>query len=196
MMMNKITPQTKKITTIIFVVFFILFSKYVPYANSIQSNSLGATVFNLYFFILSQTFGIVHEAGHGVCYILHCPEFITALNGTIFQVGFPLGIAYYYKKHSNFMVMWIAMFFVGFTLHYTSWYISTAHEGLFLPAYKSFLGVDGKHDFNYVLNAIGVLKYDGFISKLVKVIANLIMLFSLYKMYILAFVKDNKESKI
>lgn len=137
------------------------------------------------FFISNQTLGMIHEGGHGVCYILPCPGFIMVINGTLFQLLFPLGIAYYYKRKGNFFASYIALFFVGFSLQYTAWYISTAGEGLHLPAAKSFLGVDGYHDFNYLLSTIGLLAYNFLISGLTKLVAYGLMLWAVVKIFLM-----------
>ena len=185
---DEVSPLLKKSIFVIFALFLLLFSHYAPYGNPpVRDPSLMQHIFSLYFFVSNQTFGIVHEGGHGVCYILPCPEFLTVLNGTIFQIMFPLGIAYYYKRKLNYLAMWVGVYFAGFTMHNTAWYISTAHEGAILPADKSFLGVDAYHDFYYILNRLGVLEYDGFISSFVRMIAYLLMIFALWQMYLLAF---------
>jgi len=62
--------------------------------------------------------------------------------------------------------------------------IGSAHEGLYVPASKSFLGVDGYHDFNYILNTFGILSFSGFISFLVKVIAHLVMIYACCKIFL------------
>ncbi|SHO81678.1 hypothetical protein MNB_SV-15-1224 [hydrothermal vent metagenome] len=185
---DTISLSTKRVVFVIFSIFLVLFSKYTPYGN-IQTNDNSTThmIFNLYFFISNQTLGIVHEGGHGICYLLDCPKFFTALNGTIFQLLFPFGVGYYYRQQLNYIGWYIGIFFTGFSLHYTSWYISTAHQGLHIPASKSFLGQDGYHDFNYILNTIGLLNYDNGISILVKLIAYGLMIFAVWKMFILAF---------
>jgi len=185
---NHTSLSTKKVIFLIFAIFLILFPKYTPYGNlQTDDTSIVKMIFSLYFFISNQTLGIVHEGGHGVCYILNCPKFITALNGTIFQILFPFGIGYYYKRLSNYIGWYIGLFFTGFSLHYSAWYISTSHKGLFVPASKSFLGKDGYHDFNYILDTVGLLDYDNSISILVKFIAYGLMIFSVYKMFVLAF---------
>ncbi|MBT8347988.1 MAG: hypothetical protein HKP62_00900, partial [Sulfurovum sp.] len=144
----------KRVTLVIFVLFLLLFPHYAPWEPSYRQNdSLTQQIFTLYFFVANQTLGIVHESGHGVCYIFPCPEFLTMANGTIFQLLFPGLIGYYYYRKGNLFAALIALFFVGFSLQYTAWYLSTAHEGLILPAHKSFLGVDAIHDFNYMLSA-------------------------------------------
>lgn len=185
---GKVSPLAKKSIFVIFALFLLLFSKYAPYGNPpVHDPSLLQNIFNLYFFISNQTFGIVHEGGHGICYILPCPQFLTVLNGTIFQIGFPLGVAYYYRRKLNFLAMWIGIYFAGFTMHNTAWYISTAHEGAILPAHKSFLGVDAYHDFHYLLSALGVLEYDNAIAWIVRLIAYGLMLYSVWRLFLLAF---------
>jgi len=183
-----LSANGKKLVFLFMTIFLLLFPHYAPFGNHvIQEHTLIQKVFNLYFFIANQTLGMIHESGHGICYILHCPEFITAINGTVFQVAFPLGVAYYYLYKNNKFAYFIALFFVGFSLSYTAWYISTAHEGLFIPAYKSFLGVDGKHDFNYILDTMGLLAYDGVISIIIKIGAYMIMVRSVIGIFFEAF---------
>jgi hypothetical protein len=183
-----VTPMAKKALFVIFALVLILFPKYTPYtSNPTQDASLLKDIFNFYFFISNQTFGIVHEGGHGVCYLLHCPKFITALNGTVFQILFPLGIGYYYLRAKNLVAWSVGLFFTGFTMHNTAWYISTAHEGPILPAAKSFLGVDAYHDFYYILDTLGILAYDGAVAMAVRIVAYGLMVWSVWRLYALAF---------
>jgi hypothetical protein len=185
----------KRVTLGLFVLFLLLFPHYAPWEPNYQKgDSLLQMVFTLYFFVANQTLGIVHEGGHGVCYILHCPEFITMANGTIFQLLFPALIGYYYYKKGNRFAVLIALFFVGFSLQYTAWYISTAHEGLVLPAHKSFLGVDAIHDFNYMLSNMGLLAYESVIAGITRFVAYLIMLISVVGMFFDAF-PNNKMKR-
>ncbi len=195
---NESSSQSKKkamrVTLGIFVLFLLLFPHYAPWEPSYQQgDSLIQKIFTLYFFVANQTLGIVHEGGHGVCYLLPCPEFLTMANGTIFQLLFPGLIAYYYYRKGNLFAAMIALFFVGFSLQYTAWYLSTAHEGLILPAHKSFLGVDAIHDFNYMLSAMGLLVYESLIAGLTRFVAYLIMLAAVIGMFFEAFSNDKKK---
>jgi uncharacterized membrane protein (DUF106 family) len=191
---NRSSLLAKRVTLVIFIAFLLLFPHYAPWGDNHQANdSLVEMIFTLYFFVANQTLGIVHESGHGVCYILSCPEFLTMANGTIFQLLFPAVIGYYYYKKENFFAALIALFFVGFSLHYTAWYISSAHEGLILPAHKSFLGVDTIHDFNYMLSTMGILAYESLIAGITRFAAYLIMLVSVVGMFFHAF--PNHERK-
>jgi len=189
------TSAAKKTTAILFLLFLLFFPKFAPWVSlgNTGDNSLLHYLFTLYFFIANQTLGIVHEGGHGICYILPCPELLMVANGTIFQLLFPALIGYYYKKKGNRFAALIALFFVGFSLQYTAWYMSTAHEGLHLPASKSFLGVDALHDFNYLFSYFHVLPYEGFISGLTRLIAYLIMFYATGTMLWRAFVSAEKS---
>lgn len=188
------TKTTKKVVAILVFLSLLMFAKFAPYGSEVMiADSFSKQIFSLYFFIVSQTLGIVHEGGHGICYILHCPEFITALNGTIFQLLFPLGVGYYYKRKGQVFAYLIGLFIFGVSLHYTAWYISTAHEGLFLPASKSFLGVDGLHDFNYILSQLHLLSYNSLISGFIRFIAYLVMFYTSGKMLLLAFFSSDPK---
>jgi len=196
---EKKTPtskNTKKAVAVLIFISLIMFAKLAPYGGSpIIEDTLAKQIFSLYFFIVNQTLGIVHESGHGICYILHLPPFITALNGTIFQLLFPLGIGYYYKRQGQVFAYLIGLFFFGISLHYTAWYISTAHEGLHLPASKSFLGVDALHDFNYILTQLHLLSYNALIAGFIRFIAYMFMFYASGKMILLAFFARVENSK-
>jgi len=187
------TRAAKKTTAILFLLFLLLFPKFSPWVSVANAgdNSLLHHIFTLYFFIANQTLGIVHEGGHGICYILPCPELLMVANGTIFQLLFPALIGYYYKKQGNRFAALIALFFVGFSLQYTAWYMSTAHEGLHLPASKSFLGVDALHDFNYLFSYFHILSYEGFISGMTRLSAYLLMTYAVIAMLLNAFMGNN-----
>jgi hypothetical protein len=186
--------NTKKVIALIFIFSFVFFIKYSPYSGTqIIGDSLGKEIFILYFFIVNQTLGIVHEGGHGVCYILPCPTFLMVINGTIFQLLFPYLVGYYYKRKNQIFPYLIGLFFLGVSLQYTAWYISTAHEGAYVSASKSFLGQEGLHDFHYILSSLHLLEYNHLISILTRIIAYLLMLYSSIKMFGLAFFSFNKK---
>jgi len=187
----KTSSHLKKIIFVIFGIFLLLFPAYSPFgAPQIQAPSLMQYIFNLYFFIANQTLGMIHEAGHGVCYILPCPRFVMVINATVFQVGFPLLIAYFYAKKNNLLGAYIGIYFTGFSLHYTAWYISTSHEGAMVSASKSFLGVDGYHDFHYILSTLGLLPYESLIAAIVKFVAYVLMYYAVFKMFFEAFMEE------
>ena len=186
--------NAKKAVLVVFTLFLLLYIEYKPYSNT-SHHITGITeyLFSTYQFIINQTLGIVHEGGHGVCYILPCPQFLMVIMGTFFQWLFPLGIAYYYKKQDNQMAFYMGLFILGISMDYTAWYMSTAHEGALLPAHKSFLGVDALHDFHYIFSTLGVLAYESLISGVTRTIGYLLMIGSVIGMFFEAFSsKGNK----
>ena len=182
------TTNAKKAVLVLFTLFLNLYIEYKPYSTTPhQITSASEYLFAIYHFIINQTLGIVHEGGHGVCYILPCPKFVMVAMGTIFQWLFPLGIAYYYKRKGNMTAFLIGLFILGISMDHTAFYMSTAHEGPILPAYKSFLGVDAMHDFHYIFTSLGVLAYESWISGVTKAIAYLLMIGSVVVMFFEAF---------
>jgi len=183
------------VVLVFFTLFLLLYIEYKPYSNtSHHITGIAEYLFSIYQFIINQTLGIVHEGGHGVCYILPCPQFIMVINGTVFQWLFPLGIGYYYKRKGNQIAFYMGLFILGISMDYTAWYMSTAHEGLYLPAHKSFLGVDALHDFNYIFTALGVMAYESLISGMTRTIGYFLMVGSLIGMFFEAFAsKRNKR---
>ena len=182
------TKSAKKAVLVLFTLFFILYTNYKPYtATPHQITTLSEYLFTIYQFIINQTLGIVHEGGHGVCYLLSCPKFVMVSMGTLFQWLFPLGIAYYYKKRGNRTAFLMGLFILGISMDYTAWYMSTAHEGAILPAYKSFLGVDAYHDFHYLFSSLGLLSYESLISGVTRTIAYLLMTGAVIGMFFEAF---------
>ena len=182
------SARSKLLMAVLFFLFLALFPKYTPFTpDPLRDSSFAGRIFSLYFFIASQTLGIVHEAGHGLCYILPCPKFLMIANGTIFQLISPLLVALYYRRRRNRPGYLIGLFFTGFSLYYTSWYISTSNQGPILPASKSFLGVDAYHDFNYILSTLDMLEYYHAISVVVKFISFAIMYYSVAMMFLEAF---------
>jgi hypothetical protein len=186
------TTSAKKATAVLLVLLLLFFITYKPYEQPLYGDTFLKEIFILYSYIFNQTLGMVHEAGHGVCYILNCPEFITAASGTVFQLLFPYLLGFISKKQGNLFGYYIGLFFLGFSMQYTAWYISTAHEGLYLDASKSFLGVDGYHDFNYILSKLGLIKADWFISSIVKIGGYLIMFYACFKMIVLSWLDEAK----
>ena len=189
------TPAARKVTAAIFLLFLVSFPHYSTYlGHGGRIETLPEYLFASLHFVASQTLGIVHEAGHGVCYFLHCPQMLTVLNGTLFQWLFPAGIAWYYWRRGERFGAMIALFFLGFSMQYTAWYISTAHEGATIPASRSFLGVDATHDFYYLLSRFFGLGAEGIVSGLVRLAAYLVMIYGVFGMVLGAFERHVEKS--
>jgi len=190
-------PNAKQVLFWFFLLFLLLYFKYKPYeAHFHMIHSTMEYLFTLYQFAINQTIGIVHEAGHGVCYLLPCPTFVMVLNGTLFQWFFPLGVAYYYKRRGNRMAYLAGLFIFGISLDYSAWYMSTAPQSAIVPAAKSFLGVDGLHDFHYIFKTLGVLGYASLISGVTKAVSVTVMIGSTIGMFLDAYANPNTRERI
>ena len=139
--------------------------------------------------LISNANMIIHESGHGICYILSCPQFVTALNGTLFQLALPVLFIFYYYKRSNMTLVGLGGMWLAQNLIYIAWYMSYAHQP---RRYPFFLGGDAIHDFWYIFSQLGILEYDWLIAGVTRFIAVTLLLGSyLYLLYI-AFLKDRK----
>ncbi len=182
------SPLAQKSTALLFLAFLFMFMAVRPYEHaSYTPQNASEYLFMLYQFIIGQTLGIVHEGGHGICYLLSCPQFITVLNGTLFQLLFPFLVGYYYKRRGNRLGYLIGLFFLGFSLQYTAWYMGTTYKGAVLKAHESFLGVDSYHDFYAIFSTLGILEYYNAVSKITRAVAYMLMFYSVFKMLMEAF---------
>lgn len=139
--------------------------------------------------ILTMSNVWVHESGHGICYILNCPMFITVINGTIFQLALPIIFIVHYKK-KNILISQVGYIWLAQNLVYVAWYMSTAQVP---DKYPSFLG-EGVHDFWYIFTQLGVLQYSEFISGFVRFFTVLLLLFSYAYLFYMVFTKKLQKS--
>lgn len=191
--MQETSKLTKKILFFVLLAFMVGYYTYKPYEfNGKIAEGFWENIFNMYFFIVNQTLGIVHEAGHGICYVLPCPEIVGVANGTIFQWLFPLGVGLYYKKQGNKIGYYLGLFFLSVSMQYTAWYISTTYKGLHISARESFLGVDGYHDFYYILNYFGLVDYYKIFSGIVEFGATILMFYAIGWFFLNAFISNHK----
>ncbi len=192
--MPKTSPLAKRVLFFALLTFFIGVVSVKPYGNTIITHEIDFEyIFMLYFFAINQTLGIVHEAGHGICNILPCPDIIAVANGTIFQLAFPLGVAYYYlKKEGSRTIYYTGLFFFAISLKYTAWYMADARKnGLYVSAEDSFLGVDGVHDFYFIFDFMGLLSFDTILGAIAGIIATVVLMYSLFQIGIEAFMSKS-----
>ena len=189
-----INPEIiKKIAFVFFIYIFIMYLVNSPYKLGEENRYQLSGLYHWFIFIANQTLGIVHEAGHGVCYITISNQFITAAMGTIFQIAAPYLFYHYYKKRTKVFLANIGLFFVGISMQYSAWYMSTAEETKIIPASKSFLGQEGYHDFHVIFDTIGILPLSYGLGITVMILAYIIMLKSIFNMYNVSFSKGQSQ---
>ncbi len=134
---------------------------------------------------------IVHEAGHGICYLLPCPQFFTFLNGTLFQLTLPIIFIYYYYKRENKILAGLGSVWLAQNLVYVAWYMSYAQTP---NLYPFFLGGSAIHDFWYIFSQLGVLEYDWLISGFVRVVAVILLFCSYMYLLYISFLQKNRRA--
>jgi len=141
--------------------------------------------------LMSNANMLIHESGHGVCYLIGCPDFIMFINGTIFQLALPIIFIYIYMyKTKNIIIAIIGVMWLAQNLVYVAWYMSTSQ----MPhKYGMFLG-GGTHDFWWLFSYLGVLEYDWLISSIVKIIAVVLLYGAYFYLVFLVFFKSDKEN--
>ena len=137
---------------------------------------------------------IVHESGHGICYLLSCPEMLMFLNGTLFQLALPAFVIYYYHRRGQVLGVGLGALWLAQNLIYVAWYMSYAQTP---NKYPFFLGGSAIHDFWYIFSHLGVLEYDWLIAGIVRSIAVILLLGSysylLYNTFIKTKVKKERQ---
>jgi hypothetical protein len=193
--MSKPTDLAVRIGILLLLPYVLWLSKYSKaYVESIHGKTIHLDfdgVMQSLHYLFSNANAIVHEAGHGVCYLFACPEFITALNGTLFQLLLPMIFIFYYYKRGNTLLAGLGGIWLGQNLIYVAWYMSTSHTPY---RYPSFIPGSDKHDFWFLFQELGVYEYDGLISGFVRVVAVALLLCSYAYLLYITFIKN--EGKI
>ncbi len=115
----------------------------------------------------------IHEAGHYFIFAL-APEFLMILGGSLTQCVMPLLFVFQFWRTGQQYAVFATLFWVGYNVLDTAVYIADA-RAMLLP----LLGGDNSiHDWNYLLNALNLLPFDGLIAGVFWVIGSLCMLFS------------------
>ncbi len=193
---TKVSDLAVRIGLLLLMPYIIWLSKYSDtyvasiHGKSIQFNFDGVML--SFHNLINGANMIVHEAGHGVCYLLSCPQFFTALNGTLFQLALPLIFIYYYYKRGNKLLSGLGSLWLAQNLIYVSWYMSYAQTP---NLYPFFLGGSAIHDFWYIFSQLGVLEYDSLISGFVRVIAVILLLGTYIYLLYISFLKNSRRSK-
>lgn len=101
---------------------------------------------------------IVHEAGHSILFFTG--DLLQSLAGSLFQILVPLIFSLYFLIKKNHFSGYLLLFWVGQNLINVSVYAGDAIK-MELP----LLGGDSSiHDWNFILNTLGLIRYTDQIS--------------------------------
>lgn len=106
---------------------------------------------------------VFHEAGHLILGFF--PRFIVFLGGTLGQLAVPGLCVFYFTRHEKTFASQFSLLWLGQSVLNVSNYVADA-RAMVLP----LLG-GGEHDWNYLLGALGLLKYDAAIGQALNILA-------------------------
>ncbi|MDD5432106.1 MAG: hypothetical protein PHO70_03865 [Candidatus Omnitrophica bacterium] len=118
----------------------------------------------------------VHELGHFVFAFLG--QFMGILGGSLLQLFAPLALAFNFYRQKDYFAIALSFGWLSTSLFDMARYVADA-RAMELPLVSPF-GIDSViHDWNFILNKIGLLRYDTSISFALKIFASIMMLICL-----------------
>ncbi len=117
---------------------------------------------------------LIHEAGHPIFHIFG--EFIGVAGGSIMQILIPVVFFIYFIYQKQFYSASFVLFWVGQSMLNVFVYANDA-VAMQLPLLSGLTGSEGGfHDWNYLLDATGLLKYTLQVAGVIRVAATLTIL--------------------
>jgi hypothetical protein len=113
----------------------------------------------------------IHEAGHLA--LMWAPRFLMVLGGTLFQCAAPVVAAWLFLRQPDYFAVPICGAWLSTNLYYVATYMADA-RALELPL-VSVGGGEVDHDWNYMLDALGIITWDTRMAFLVRVLAFVLM---------------------
>jgi hypothetical protein len=128
---------------------------------------------------------IIHEAGHSIFILLG--QFVSLLGGTILQIMLPIVFVVYFIWREEYFSASLLLFWVGQNFINVSVYVSDA-----IVMQLPLLGGDSSiHDWNSILQTVGLLKYSNTIGSFIYTIGFLIILCAIYYSFYNSFFKKD-----
>ena len=107
---------------------------------------------------------VIHEAGHLL--FSWFGESVQVLGGTLGQLFVPAAFTVYFFFRKEYFSSAVTLFWVGQNFFNISVYIKDA-QAMALPLVSVGGGQDTIHDWNYLLTAVGLLRWDHVIGNIV-----------------------------
>ncbi|MDH7603805.1 MAG: hypothetical protein QHH13_02795 [Melioribacter sp.] len=116
---------------------------------------------------------LIHEGGHGIFKIFG--KFLHAIGGTLTQILIPVMFVIYYLKNEKIFISQILLVWLGENFLNISVYAADARTQK-LPLLG---GKKVYHDWNYILNELGILNYDFIVGEIFYFIGIIIFIIAL-----------------
>jgi hypothetical protein len=126
-----------------------------------------------YFSILYWLDMPIHEAGHFIVSLTGV-TFLAVAAGTGFQLAAPIAAAVNFVRNRDDFGVALCGAWLGTSLYFVAWYIADARVQAH-PHFSPF-GMEAEiHDWNYLLDTVGLLRYDTTIAAGVRVLATVLL---------------------
>jgi len=130
---------------------------------------------------------LIHEAGHVI--FIFFGEFMNILGGSLFQILFPLVFVIYFYRNRDYFSASLLLFWVGQNFINVSVYASDA-----ILMQLPLLGGDSSiHDWNYLLQKLGVIRHTDVIGQSIYIIGVVVIVLAIYFSFYFAL---NSEENI
>lgn len=117
---------------------------------------------------------IFHEAGHPI--MMFFGRFLNIAGGTIFQIGIPAVLSFYFLRREDFFSASLVLFWVG-----QNFISASVYAGDAIVQQLPLLGGDNVgHDWTNMLSMLGILKHTPIVAGILFYIGLAIMLAALY----------------
>jgi voltage-gated potassium channel Kch len=116
---------------------------------------------------------VFHEAGHTLLFFFG--DFVHVLGGTLFQIGIPLGIVFYYLRNREYFSAAIILMWVGQAFVDVSIYAGDAIRQE-LPLLG---GENAEHDWFNMLSDLGILHHTNTVAFTLETMGFVILTFSI-----------------
>ncbi len=147
-------------------------------------------IMHMFHNLFSYANTLIHEAGHGICDMLPCSQFITVLSGILFQLALPIIFIFYNYKRKNQILTGLGFIWLAQNLVYVAGYMLNSHTPNLYPPFPKGGTI---HDFRYIFSQLGVLEYDWLISGFVRTTAIIIMVSAYLYLLFIAFIQNHEE---
>lgn len=128
---------------------------------------------------------IIHEAGHSIFFFLG--DFVQVIAGSLFQILVPVTFVVYFYVKENYLSSSLLLFWVGQSIVNVSVYVSDA----ILMQLPLLGGENSIHDWNYILNSLGVIRYTKILGSLTFDIGVLFILLASYFSIVASYKKHH-----
>lgn len=132
---------------------------------------------------------IIHEAGH--LFFKPLGEFMMIAGGSLFQVIVPLTFAIYFYFNRKQFSCALVLFWLGESLLNVSVYAADS----VLMQLPLLGGNDSIHDWNYMLNELGLLWHTEKIALIIRALGTLVIVFALAWAIFTALRSTDKQSR-